>query len=212
MSLSFTNQCLIVNITLAGVWVIGGRRQFTKRPLPALHGVASSIVAGWFLCFIGAALIGAPLDSRTALWATTAAVVAIFPVASIVGTPRRTSRALGLWPLVLAAIGDSDCDHDQGDGGDGGHGGGEGGMANDNAWYKEDGEEEEAAAAARLLAVPSGLALIGGWLGAILLPLDWGTVWQEWPRASIVGTLLGALLGFGLLAIFLIFSPNKKKI
>jgi hypothetical protein len=212
MSLSFTNQCLIVNVTLAGAWVIGGRRQFTKHPLPALHGIASSTVAGWFLCFIGAALIGAPLDLRTALWATTAATVAIFPVASIVGTPHRTSKALGLWPLVLAAIGDSDFnDHDQGDGGDGGNGGGgEGGMANDNACNKEEGEEEEASA--RLLTVPSGLALIGGWTGAILLPLDWGTVWQEWPRASIVGTLLGALFGFGLLAIFLNFSPNKKKI
>ena len=191
------------------MWVIGGRRQFTKRPWPALHGIASSIIAGWSLCFLGAALIGAPLDLRTALWATTASIVAFFPVASIVGTPRGTVHALGLWPLVLAATGDSENHHNNSNnsGSDDGEGGMAADAAKDDVFNKEEDEEE-----ARLLAIPSGLALIGGWVGAILLPLDWGTIWQEWPRASIVGTIMGAFFGFILLAIFkLNFSHFSKK-
>ena len=207
MSLSFMHQCFIVNTALAGMWIIGGRRQFTRRPWPSFYGIASSIIAGWALCFLGAALIGGPLDMRTALWAVTAAFVAIFPVASIVGTPRGTIRALGLWPLVIAAMG-----HDENRNADYDYGGGEGGVAADgkDADFNKDNNEEEDEA--RPLTVPAGFALLGGWMGAILLPLDHGTVWQEWPRASIVGTIVGALVGFAILAIFMnfLFFPFFK--
>jgi len=38
-------------------------------------------------------------------------------------------------------------------------------------------------------------ALIGLWLGAIPIPLDWDRPWQQWPITCVVGTLMGHALG-----------------
>jgi len=38
-------------------------------------------------------------------------------------------------------------------------------------------------------------ALIGLWLGAIPIPLDWDRPWQQWPTTCVVGTLLGHVAG-----------------
>jgi len=38
-------------------------------------------------------------------------------------------------------------------------------------------------------------ALIGLWLGAIPIPLDWDRPWQQWPITCVVGTLLGHVIG-----------------
>ncbi|KAI8329050.1 GPI biosynthesis protein Pig-F [Chlamydoabsidia padenii] len=57
-------------------------------------------------------------------------------------------------------------------------------------------------------------ALIGSWLGAIVLPLDWERDWQEWPISCVISTFLGHLVGviagFTWASIKLI-SSNKKK-
>lgn len=37
--------------------------------------------------------------------------------------------------------------------------------------------------------------LVGGWLGAIPIPLDWDREWQKWPVTVVVGVYAGAMLG-----------------
>ena len=41
----------------------------------------------------------------------------------------------------------------------------------------------------------SMITVFGGWLGAIFLPLDWGTKWQIYPFPIVLGSLLGFTLG-----------------
>jgi phosphatidylinositol glycan class F len=45
-------------------------------------------------------------------------------------------------------------------------------------------------------------AVVGAWLGALAIPLDWGRWWQEWPIScsfgAVFGSLLGALISFKL--------------
>ncbi|CZT22782.1 related to GPI-anchor biosynthesis protein PIG-F [Ramularia collo-cygni] len=38
-------------------------------------------------------------------------------------------------------------------------------------------------------------ALLGGWLGAIPIPLDWDREWQRWPVTVILGVYIGAVGG-----------------
>ena len=167
------------------------------------------------MCFCCAALLGAPLDVRTAAWGVVAATVAFLPAASVVGTPRGTARALGLWPLVAAAcLGDDPLPRASGrrkvwggdDGGwesdgEGGGGGGDG---------DGDGHNAGVVVEALPLFMPAALALGGAWAGAILLPLDWGTVWQVWPLASTWGTIAGAGLGFSMIFIIKCFFGAKN--
>ncbi|ORZ20709.1 GPI biosynthesis protein Pig-F [Absidia repens] len=40
-------------------------------------------------------------------------------------------------------------------------------------------------------------ALLGSWMGAIVLPLDWERDWQEWPISCVVSAFLGHLVGVG---------------
>ncbi|CAO3619261.1 unnamed protein product [Cunninghamella blakesleeana] len=37
--------------------------------------------------------------------------------------------------------------------------------------------------------------LIGSWIGAIVLPLDWERDWQVWPISSVISTFLGNFVG-----------------
>ncbi|KAI1716491.1 GPI biosynthesis protein family pig-F domain-containing protein [Ditylenchus destructor] len=39
-------------------------------------------------------------------------------------------------------------------------------------------------------------AVLGGLLGAVVIPLDWDRWWQKWPLPCIFGTIFGAALGF----------------
>ncbi|KAK4506707.1 hypothetical protein PRZ48_000440 [Zasmidium cellare] len=38
-------------------------------------------------------------------------------------------------------------------------------------------------------------ALVGGWLGAIPIPLDWDREWQKWPVTIVCGVYAGAVVG-----------------
>ncbi|BFZ07155.1 hypothetical protein BsWGS_10194 [Bradybaena similaris] len=49
-------------------------------------------------------------------------------------------------------------------------------------------------------------ALLGSWLGAIPIPLDWDRPWQEWPISCVVGAVGGYSLGLLLSAVYL---PRK---
>lgn len=37
-------------------------------------------------------------------------------------------------------------------------------------------------------------ALLGTWLGAIVIPLDWDRPWQAWPIPCVIGALLGYMI------------------
>lgn len=41
-------------------------------------------------------------------------------------------------------------------------------------------------------------ALVGAWLGAVPIPLDWDREWQKWPVTIVTGIYLGYVLGKGI--------------
>lgn len=40
--------------------------------------------------------------------------------------------------------------------------------------------------------------VIGGWLSCVVIPLDWDRDWQAWPIPVVIGSYLGAFLGYSL--------------
>ena len=38
-------------------------------------------------------------------------------------------------------------------------------------------------------------SVLGAWLGAVPIPLDWDREWQKWPVTIVVGIYAGALVG-----------------
>lgn len=38
-------------------------------------------------------------------------------------------------------------------------------------------------------------AVVGAWLGAVPIPLDWDREWQKWPVTIVAGTYLGYIVG-----------------
>jgi len=52
-------------------------------------------------------------------------------------------------------------------------------------------------------------ALIGLWLGAIPIPLDWDRPWQRWPITCVVGTLIGHFIGLSCYVIATLKAMKK---
>lgn len=50
-------------------------------------------------------------------------------------------------------------------------------------------------------------AVVGAWLGAIPIPLDWDREWQKWPVTILVGMYVGSLL-FGRLSGILFYGKR----
>lgn len=38
-------------------------------------------------------------------------------------------------------------------------------------------------------------AVVGAWVGAVPIPLDWDREWQKWPVTIIAGLYIGAVAG-----------------
>jgi phosphatidylinositol glycan class F len=38
-------------------------------------------------------------------------------------------------------------------------------------------------------------AIVGAWLGALVIPLDWDRWWQEWPVSCVMGATVGSICG-----------------
>ena len=53
----------------------------------------------------------------------------------------------------------------------------------------------------RWLVWPARTTVLGCWLAAIVLPLDWDRPWQQWPVPCVYGALLGYALGLALAAL-----------
>ncbi|CAL1547466.1 unnamed protein product [Lymnaea stagnalis] len=57
-------------------------------------------------------------------------------------------------------------------------------------------------------------SLLGAWLGAVPIPLDWDRPWQEWPISCVIGALSGYCLGLLMAAVKLpwnLRNANKSK-
>jgi len=61
----------------------------------------------------------------------------------------------------------------------------------------------------------AGGAILGAWLGAFVIPLDWDRWWQVWPIpcifGSVTGSTIGLVEGFLELSIFERKFPEKSK-
>ncbi|CAH3122798.1 unnamed protein product [Porites lobata] len=51
--------------------------------------------------------------------------------------------------------------------------------------------------------------LIGAWLGAFPIPLDWDRPWQVWPIPCVIGAIVGYIIGLG--AAVVMFAMNEKR-
>ncbi|KAG6041756.1 hypothetical protein E4U41_002184 [Claviceps citrina] len=54
-------------------------------------------------------------------------------------------------------------------------------------------------------------AVLGAWLGAVPIPLDWDRDWQKWPVTIVVGLYAGSLLG-GSLAGSLLYGKKLGRV
>lgn len=60
------------------------------------------------------------------------------------------------------------------------------------------------------LLVPAGLSLCGSWLGAVVIPLDWGQWWQAWPTGSIVCCIVGWMIGASVIALSSLLGGRRR--
>lgn len=54
-----------------------------------------------------------------------------------------------------------------------------------------------------MMYITSICSLLGAWLGACVIPLDWDSPWQVWPVSCVLGTIAGHCVGLGVSAIHL---------
>lgn len=58
--------------------------------------------------------------------------------------------------------------------------------------------------------------LLGCWLGAIVIPLDWDRPWQEWPIPCMIGALIGYMIAHFITLIKVLshrrYLKNNKKL
>lgn len=60
----------------------------------------------------------------------------------------------------------------------------------------------------RALGIPALSSILGSWLGAIPIPLDWDRPWQAWPTTLIYGTIGGFMLG---MFVSLVFRTRTRR-
>jgi hypothetical protein len=143
---------------------------------------ASGAASGFALLFLAAVLLGAPLALRsTGVWAGAQALATSAPLALALALDASTSTstsasaaaaatAAAPVPALALAL-------------DGGFSLLLRADAHAVAWRR------------RLLVLPALASLAGAWLGACLLPYDWGLAWQAWPEVSLRGAAAGLAAG-----------------
>jgi phosphatidylinositol glycan class F len=57
-------------------------------------------------------------------------------------------------------------------------------------------------------------AIVGSWLGAFVIPLDWERPWQVWPISCVVGAVIGHLIGcaVGIVLAIKLYSNDRTKL
>ncbi|TMW96459.1 hypothetical protein EJD97_007347 [Solanum chilense] len=62
-----------------------------------------------------------------------------------------------------------------------------------------------------MIRLPAYGAVIGAWLGACAMPLDWGRPWQEWPVCVSYGAMAGYLMGLIASSVCIIFHDRRQQ-
>uniref|UniRef100_A0A0E0QX92 Phosphatidylinositol-glycan biosynthesis class F protein n=1 Tax=Oryza rufipogon TaxID=4529 RepID=A0A0E0QX92_ORYRU len=60
-----------------------------------------------------------------------------------------------------------------------------------------------------MISAPAHGAVIGAWLGAWPMPLDWERPWQEWPISVTYGSVAGHLIGMAI-SLALIVAHKRR--
>ncbi|OAY85345.1 phosphatidylinositol-glycan biosynthesis class F protein [Ananas comosus] len=60
-----------------------------------------------------------------------------------------------------------------------------------------------------MISVPAYGAIIGAWIGAWPMPLDWERPWQEWPICVTYGAIAGYLTGMVASVVFIVALHRK---
>lgn len=61
-----------------------------------------------------------------------------------------------------------------------------------------------------MISAPCHGAVLGAWLGAWPMPLDWGRIWQEWPICVTYGAIPGYLVGMA--ASLVLIALHKGRV
>ncbi|VFQ87267.1 unnamed protein product [Cuscuta campestris] len=61
-----------------------------------------------------------------------------------------------------------------------------------------------------MICFPAHGAIIGAWLGAWPMPLDWERPWQEWPICVSYGSIAGYLVGMAVSMGFILFHNHCR--
>jgi phosphatidylinositol glycan class F len=116
-------------------------------------------LVGTPVVFIGAVLMGAPVDAaRTLAWAAMQSALTYVPVAAAAGTAH---------PLAVAAWLASD--------------------RTDAPPVLRPAAGGPRASTGGISIVPAVAALAGSWFGSVTCLLDWDEPWQPWPISSVLG-------------------------
>lgn len=52
--------------------------------------------------------------------------------------------------------------------------------------------------------------LLGAWIGALPIPLDWDRKWQVWPISCTYGALMGKVVGSVVSLVYICTANNTK--
>ncbi|KAJ4851109.1 hypothetical protein Tsubulata_022081 [Turnera subulata] len=63
-----------------------------------------------------------------------------------------------------------------------------------------------------MICIPAHGAVIGGWLGAWPMPLDWERPWQEWPICVTYGAIMGYLVSTIASLGFVVAHPRRHRL
>lgn len=63
-----------------------------------------------------------------------------------------------------------------------------------------------------MISAPSHGAVIGAWLGAWPMPLDWERPWQEWPICVTYGAIAGHLIGMVVSLILVVVLKRRVRV
>lgn len=53
--------------------------------------------------------------------------------------------------------------------------------------------------------------ILGTWLGATVIPLDWDRPWQVWPIPCVIGALLGYLIAHFITLVRTLPAPKLRR-
>lgn len=54
-------------------------------------------------------------------------------------------------------------------------------------------------------------SILGAWLGAFPIPLDWDRPWQVWPVSCVIGNLIGYVVGLVISTVWLLYQQRKSR-